>query len=247
MSELDIATAPEVTAPPPDPMDRMRAIAAKGGWSPQDKWKGDPDAWRDADVFLEKNTDALKAARRQVEAVTRMASAQVERIQAEAIAHAEAKIAAAAEVGDTDLAKEGAADLKRAHVKPDKLVIDFAARHPWFDPETGDAEARAVAIAAAQKVVDSGGTVAQQLAAAEQATRKRFPELYEDDEAPEPAPARQAPPAVQGGQRSATGAPRERGVAELPSHVKAALTPKYLRTFNLTLPEAAAAYWKENG
>lgn len=254
MSELGIDTsAPADSALPvgaeteaPDPAEVMRSIAAEGGWSPKEKWKGDPEAWRDAPDFLRKTNGALKASRKQIDAVTRMAATQVERIQAQAMADAEAKIAAAAEAGDADLAREGAADLKRAHAKPDPEVVSFAAKHPWFDPQTGDSEARAVALAAAEKSFKLGGSAADQVAAAEQATRKRFPELFEDGDAPEAEIARRQPPAVQGGQRSATGAPRERGVAELPAGVRAAYTPKFLKSFNLTMAEAAAAYWKEN-
>lgn len=243
---IETAEAPADAGPPPDPMDLMREIAAEGGWSPKDKWKGDPEAWRDAPDFLRKNAGALKATRKQVEAVTRMAAQQVEKATADAIRDAKAMIKEAASTGDEDLAEQGAAQLELATAKPDPEVAAFAKANPWFHPVTGEPEARAVAIAAAEKVFKLGGTVAEQVAAGEKEARKRFPELFEDGEADEPPPRRQ-PPAVEGGRRAAsTGAPRERGWADLPAAVRSSITPSYLRTFGLTQDEAAKAYFKEN-
>lgn len=239
VNEAASAAPPEVVIDDsPDAI--FAAVAAEMGHSPKEKWKGDPEKWKDAKTFILDTPKALKAVKAQLETTTRAAAAAMERIRAEAIADAEARIAEAAESGDREAARAATDDLKRATAKPDPMVEDFGRRNPWM---ITDEAAKSVAIATAQKVADSGGSVAEQLAAAEKEVRRRFPEHFDtvEDE-----PSGRQPPAVHGGQRIAAAAPRKKGWNDLPTAVRGAMTPKMLKMFDQTQDEYASAWFKEN-
>ncbi len=78
-----------------------------------------------------------------------------------------------------------------------------------------------------------------------------MPELFEegDDVDLDMSPSQSAPkaPKVAGGNRTTYGAPRAKGWADIPSNVRAQVTPKFLKSMSLTPQEYAASYWKENG
>lgn len=239
--EAPIADAPVADVVVDDSPDAVFAsVASEMGWSPKDKWRGDPEKWIDPKTFILNTPKALKAARGQVETATRMAERALEKAQKDAIAEARAEIAAASAAGDAEAADAAAEKLQRASRAPDPVVADFAKRNPWYNT---DDMATQVAIAAAQKVVDSGGSVADQVAAGEKEVRKRFPELFEeaDDE-----PTGRAAPIVQGGQRTAAPAPKKQGWNELPQAVRAAWTPARQKKFGLSPAEIATSYFEEN-
>lgn len=216
------------------------SIATDMGWTPKDKWKGEPEKWRDSATFLRATPTVLKNTREQLERTNRAAQRAIERAREQAIADAEAKVAAAAEIGDAAAAKEAAAELRNASRAPDPAVQEFANRNPWYP---SDEAATALAIATAEKVMQNGGSAAEQMAAAEREVRKRFPEHF-DDELPEVKSSKGAP-AVQGGQRSASPAPRERGWSDLPASVRQQVSPKVLKGFGMTEAEYAKSYWQE--
>lgn len=243
---LDVADAPDTGADPPeaanDPQSLLDGVASEMGWSPKDKWKGDPDKWRDSTAYLKATPQVLKSMKEQLERSARVASQTIERNQREAVADAERRIEAAAAAGNAEAVKQATQDLKEASRAPDPQVSDWAAKNPWYLTHK---KATTLAIEAAQEVADTGGTVAAQLAAGEAEVQKRFPELF-GDEPPEDKPSR-APPAVQGGQRSSTTAPRKRGWSDIPAAARAVMTPKILKSFNQSEAEYAEAYWAENG
>lgn len=238
------AIAPEADAPEtPEktPIEVMHEVAGEMGWSPKDKWKGDPDDWRDADEFLRRTPQMVKALKKQMETANRIATDRIEKIRAKAVEEAEARLAAAVETGDVDAAAEAVAERDRASQKPDKEVIAFAARNDWFNTNQ---VATQLAIAKAGEIANTGGTVSAQLEAAEKEVRKRFPELFEDE--PEVKPSK-APPSVQGGaQRSAAPVAREKGWNDLPRAIQAAATPKFLKSMDLSQAEYAQSWFKEN-
>lgn len=246
MTDVQTANAPaEIATPETDdsPEAVFSRVAAQMGHSPKEKWRGDPEKWVDPLTFILNTPKVMKGAKDQLEKSARAAAAAMDKVRTEAIADAEARIAAAAEAGDRDGAAAATADLKRASAKPDAAVTDFAARHAWYNT---DQVATSVAIAAAQKVADSNGSVAAQLAAAEKEVRKRFPELFDDQAFEEDEPQARAPPAVHGGQRVASAAPRKKGFSDLPKDVQRSMTPKLLKSFGLTEAEYAESYFKEN-
>lgn len=215
--------------------------ASEMGWSPKDRWKGDPEKWVDAKTFILNTPKALKAAKQQVERVVRVSAEQMEKLRTDAMATARAEVRAAAASGDPEQIELAAENLARASQKPDPAVAKFAASNAWFET---DEAARNVAIAVSNKVAQSGGSVSEQLEAAEKEVRKRFPEHFEDDA--EPAPQRKQAPAVEGGQRTASPSARKTGWNDLPNHVKAAWSPKRLSQFGMTQAEVADSYFKEN-
>lgn len=239
-SIVDNAAVEAEAAPAKTPTEVMHDVAAEMGWSPKEKWKGDPDDWRDADEFLRRTPQMVKALKKQMETANRIASDRIEKIRESAMAEAEARIAAAVETGDVDAAAAAVADRDRASQKPDKEVISFAARNDWFNT---DQVATQVAIAKAQEIANTGGSVTAQLEAAEKEVRKRFPELFEDE--PEAKPTK-APPSVQSGaQRSTAPAAREKGWNDLPRHIQGSVTPKFLKSMNLTQAEYAKSYFDQ--
>lgn len=246
VTDVQAAEAPADTAAPevddsPDAV--FSRVAAQMGHSPKDKWRGDPEKWVDPLTFILNTPKVMKGAKDQLEKSARAAAAAMDKVRSDAIADAEARIAAAAEAGDKEGAAVATADLKRASAKPDAAVTDFAARNAWYNT---DPAATSVAIAAAQKVADSNGSVAAQLVAAEKEVRKRFPELFEDQAVEEDEPQVRNPPAVHGGQRVASTAPRKKGFSDLPKDVQRAMTPKLLKSFGLSETEYAESYFKEN-
>lgn len=224
--------APEVT---------FESIASEMGWSPKEKWRGDPDKWSDAPTFIKNTPKVLAAAKEQLARSTRVATAAVEKVRSEAIEQARAEVRAAAAAGDEEAAAVAADNLIRAQAKPDPAVATFVAANPWF--ETDDA-ARNVAIAISNKLEQSGASVTEQLEAAEKEVRKRFPEHFNDE--PEAKPQGKAPPAVEGGQRTAQPSARKKGWNDLPRDVQRSVTPKTLKDWGLTSDEYAESYFKEN-
>jgi len=238
----DPVVTPEAEAS--DPHVMLEEVAGEMGWTPKDKWKGDPDKWRDARAFLKATPAVLKSQREAMERNNRAAAQLIEKNRREAIADAEARIAAAAKSGDEEAAARAAQDLREASRAPDPLVEEFGRKHAWM---TTDRKARQVALEAAQEVFENGGSTAEQLAAAEAEVRKRFPEHFGEDAPSERTNGQgRQPPAVQGGQRTASSAPRKRGWSDIPQAARDAATRAFIRKGLLTEQDYAETYWSEN-
>jgi hypothetical protein len=237
----DVSAAVADAAPEKTPTDIMHEVASEMGWSPKEKWKGNPDDWRDADEFLKRTPQMLKALKKQVESSNRIAADRMEKVRQKAIEDAEARIAAAVESGDMDDARQAMADRDKAAARPDPQAEAFAVKNSWFNTNQA---ATQLAIAKAGEIANTGGSVAAQLEAAEAEVRKRFPELFDDE--PEERPSK-APPAVHGGaQRSPVQAAREKGWNDLPKHIQGAMSEKTLKSFGLSKEEYAKSWFKEN-
>lgn len=233
------AIAPDVTEKTPHEL--MQEVAGELGWAPKEKWKGDPDDWRDADDFLRRTPQMVKSLKKQMESANRIAADRIDKIRAQAMQDAEARLAAAVEEGDAEAAAAAVADRDRANAKPDKEVVDFAARNDWFNTNHA---ATQLAIAKAGEIANTGGTVSAQLEAAEKEVRKRFPELFEDE--PEERPSKPPPAVHSGAQRSTSQAAREKGWNDLPRAIQSAATPKFLKSMELTQAEYAKVWFQEN-
>lgn len=224
-----------------EPGDLLASVASEMGWSPKEKWKGDPEKWRDAASFLKNTPQVLKNTKEQAERATRAAAQAIERNRTAALADAEARIAEAAANGDTAGAAEAARDLREISRGPDAGLDAFVEKNRWFKTNL---QARQLAIAAAQEVADTGGSADEQFEAGEREVKKRFPELFgETAEGDKPS---KAAPTVQGGQRTAHAGPRKRGWADLPANIRQTMTPKNLKLFGQTEAEYAESYWQEN-
>lgn len=232
-----------------DPEAKVRQNIAKTmGWKAKEEWKGDDSKWVDADAFLGKTGDTIKSLKDQFQRVVRTAEHMVAKNRAQAIRDAEAMVRQAAEVGDLDGVDAAARNLSRVTAENADTggVADrdaFLRRNPWYE---SNPEAQGLAFGAAQRVANAGGTPQEQFEAAEQAVRKRMPELFDAPAATTPAPrAPKAPPTVQAGNRTPGGS-REPGVADLPPEARKA-GEKFVRSGMVeNLAEYAKAYWAEN-
>ncbi len=230
----------------------LSTLARKQGWSPKEDWKGDPDKWVDAEQFLDNTAAINKALRKQVkdhanqiEGVNRAAQKAIETARQRALADAKRELAQAVEDGDAETALRAADAIAEASKQTGEAPAEkFKQKNPWFGTDTA---ATKWARAAAQVVADDGGSPAEQLEAAEQAVRERYPKLFSEE--PEDSPSRPAlknPPAVQGGQRATQTAPRAKTWASLPAAVQAQAEKAYINKGMLTREEYAKTYFEEN-
>jgi len=94
MTDIAPVEAPAPDTPPPlEGKALVDQIASEMGWRDKDKFKGDPEKWQDSDAFLRATPAVLKSAKEASERSARAAAQTIERIQRQAIADAEAKIA----------------------------------------------------------------------------------------------------------------------------------------------------------
>jgi len=247
VSDVQVDTDAPVAAAAPEPepaaLDGQALIdnvAGEMGWSPKEKWTGDPEKWTDAATFLKNTPRIVEKTKKQVERNARVAAQAMERMREKAMKDAEERIAAAAADGDTDGVREATKELKEASRPVDPGYAGFVARNTWFDT---DPVARQVALAAAEKAYNNGASPTEQYAAAEKEVQRRFPEHFEADA---PAEKQRSAPSVAGGQRAASATPRQKGWNDLPASVRDANERYFVKKGLLTREEAAAAYWQEN-
>jgi hypothetical protein len=228
-------------------------LAADLGWKPQDQYKGDPAKWRGAVEFiragqdignhLRKKTDALAD---KVERLVRTSAATTERMLREQEAELVAKFEQAVEDGDKTAAAKATRDLaaidrQREASNPE---ADFARENPWYEK---DDEATAYAVGISQRLAAQGKSVEDQLKAAAEGVRKRFPELFEDEK----QKSRQAPNVNAPGTRQAAPQKREKSAADLPRDVRAAgeefVKMAEAKGRKYTIEDYAKTYFTETG
>lgn len=173
--------------------------ARQRGWKPKEEWDGKGE-WKDAQSFIDYGLDRardlgdhVKQLNRTVDRVSRQQAEMAERAAA-AARESERKrweemLSTAVDDGNNGAAIEAAQKIAELSVQPvrqpgdDPSVAQFVAENTWFN---SDAAAKAVAIAEANRIAASGGSVAEQLKAARETVHKRFPEY---------APSAATPPA----------------------------------------------------
>ncbi len=162
-----------------------REYAGRLGWTPKDEWEKrgqDVSKWHDYDHFLAATPEYVKKVRkvnkelkttvdRNAAAAAAMIEEERQRSRDEAIR--EAREAAAA--GDADKAAEA---VRKATSAPPPEVDNWLKRNAWFAQEP---EARALAQGVTERAYKAGASVSEQLKAAEDSVRKRFPELFENE------------------------------------------------------------------
>lgn len=171
----------------------VRALASEMGWSPREKWTGDPALWRDEGAFLKSTVGInrrlqqdLKEIRRTSEKMERVAASIAQRQIADAVAEVEARHADAVDKGDLAAANKAAKDMARleretapaesSNEEDDPDVADFVKRNAaWYNR---DEEATAFAVSLSQRLAAKEVPVPDQLRQVEVAMRKRFPEHY---------------------------------------------------------------------
>lgn len=253
MPEGDVIETGDVIEPvtyEPTPFDDL---AKEMGWFPPGEYNGDADKWRSAEEYIKHGVQSTKSLKRDLKAVkdtadrlARTSATLTAKALEEQRAELEARHDQAVEDGDKDAARAAAKDLAKlddVDVEDVKaLVKDFTAKNDWYGTHE---KATDLAAMVSKKLANQGKSVADQLEAADEAVRERFPELFEK---PKKAPA------VHGTvSRTAVTQTREKGVADLPAEARRA-GEDYVRMITQKMPNSkydlkqyAASYWAENG
>jgi hypothetical protein len=209
----------------PAPSLSIEDIAARGGWVPQDKFKGPAEKWKPADQFLldgheikDRVSRELKGLRETVETIKSTNSTILQDRLAEQHAELSRQYAAAVEKGDPDAAwraANGIRDLQsKASPQPSAPAPETEAWVAKNQKVKADPVAwqRALAINEAYIKSYPNSAVGEQLAYVEANMKREFPHLFDD----KPAPQVSNPST-----RSTAGAPRGKTVADLPKEARA--------------------------
>jgi hypothetical protein len=232
----------ETTEAQPDPIAQL---AAEMGWKPKEEYQG--DNWKPAAEFIKAGRDItqtvtkqLRSVQDQLERVTRTSS----QLMADQLAERDAYWAnlQAKGVEDGDQAVVDRAVRERIKIQqatpvdgPPPETRDFVERNKnWYGVDH-------LATMRAQEITDrlakAGVTPAEQLAQAERAIRREYPELF-------PTPAKQ-PAAVQTAtSRNANTSSRQKGFADMPAESQK-LAREYQAQHGIPVEKFAASYWQD--
>lgn len=203
------------------PAFEAESVARLAGWAPKEEWRGPEENWKDAATFVTERVTGFDAAKKQattlkktLETTTRTMERTLQQQRQQALEDARREVREAVRDNDearADKAVQRVQEIEAA--RPAREVEDFTERHSaWFNV---DPDATAYALSVAQLQANQGATPAEQVAAAEKAVKKRFPEHFEDAPA---AQAKTAPraPMMGGGNRSAQPRKGPLTLADLP-------------------------------
>ena len=260
--EGDGAIAPEVedlnaegSPSESEAADKIESLARELGWKPAEEWRGDKTNWTPADEFIrhkvsksDRLADDVRVVRDQMARMARTSAQITEREVQRAKKEAEERFRQAVEAGDVQAAQEASLEMSRvdsgaASANDDPEVAQFKARNPWFNPTDPDNEASLYALSVAETRARRGASAAEQARAAEEAVRKRFPELFAQEqpiETGKKAPVVNAPQS-----RAARPAPKAKGYAELPRDAQVAAQDFLRRGRIKSLDDYAKTYWAE--
>lgn len=224
----------------------VEELATDMGWTPQDKWRGDPEKWKPADEFVRKTVDVnkglgerLKGLETQISTMARTSAELTERAVAKERERLLAERQEAFEIGDQaafNRAEKELQTLPNVSQEPPE-TISFKERNAhWFEK---DKEATSWAINRAGQLGQQGITSpARQLAIVEREAKELFPEYFE--EAPKP----KAAPLNKPGNRGSS--PQVKGFSSLPKEVQdAALS--YEKRGVCSKEEYAKIYYEQGG
>lgn len=228
----------------------LETFASRMGWTPKDQWRGDPDKWKPVDQFMEDTVSINQTLNRKlknIERDTRRIIQANERLTEKQIAEERERLNArldqAVDEGDRETVGRVTTRLAKLEQEAprDPDVSEFVERNAeWFNV---DPEATALAMGVAENLSRQGKSHAEQVAAAERAVKKRFPELFDE---PAPKPQGKGPAAVHTSQTRS--APRARsgpkGFADLPAAAKETALRMESRG-RCSRDEYAKVYWQE--
>src|SRR6185503_9815669 len=240
---------------PEGELELARSVAKRMGWTPQEEWKRDPARWVDAPAFLENTPRELESLKERNRRTAQAAADAIEDQRRIAREEALREIREAERAGETERADAAQQRLKATEVPP--AVDQWVRANPWFNT---DPVARAAAQAVSMRM--SNAPVTEQLRAAEEEVRRRFPEHFDEVEAREPptretrlSDSRRVAPAVQAGTRNGSmQQTREKGFSDIPAGDQASYRRYFQKRFESTgLKPAeaeakyAASYWRNQG
>jgi hypothetical protein len=234
----------------PTPFDEL---AKSMGWKPPTEYAG-TEEFRSAEDYIKHGIAGTKRLKNDLKAVKDTAD-RLARTSATITAKAleeqrrelEDRHDQAVEDGDKEEARRVAKELAKIDDAPDKsdvraAVADFTSRNPWYGTH---AKATDYAAMISQRLAREGKPVQDQLEAAEEEIRERFPELFEK---PKKAPAVHNSTA-----RVSNHTPKDKGIADLPAEARRAgedyvkMVNQKMPGKNYTLADYAKVYWSENG
>lgn len=245
--ELD---APVVEEPQAEPQPiSVDDLATEMGWTPQDKWRGDPEKWKPADEFVRRTVDVnrnltgrLRGLEDQVTTMARTSAVLTERAVTEAREKILAERQEAFEMGDGEAFNRADKKLQelptvpQVNIEPPE-VRSFRERNAWFGT---DDQASAWAFNRAGELGKAGITdPARQLAIVEREAKQLFPEHF-PEEGPKPKPA----PLNKPGNRGS--APQAKTLSALPPGAQA-MIKEYVSKGICTVEEGVKAYFEEQG
>lgn len=240
----DTATAVELT--------EAEQIASEMGWKPQADYKGDPDKWKPAKDYILTERDVTKTLKETVKdlkgTVDRMANAsakQTERALQQQAEHYEQMLEQAVEDGDKEAAKQARQGLREAEREIERHASNpedsFAKDNPWY---MKDEDATAYAVSISQREAKKGASVEEQLKAAQEGVRKRFPELFDD----EPKQPQRKAPEVNAPSSRSTSARKGDGYGDMPPEARRAADDNaelFFRKFKVPVEQTKAQYAKD--
>jgi hypothetical protein len=249
VEEVAVESA-EQTEYTPTPFDDM---ARELGWFPPDEYNGPAEKWRPAEEYIKHGIAGTKRLKNDLKAVKDTAD-RLARTSATLTAKAldeqrrelEDRHDQAVEDGDKDEARRVAKELAKIYDNPDTgdvkaKVAEFTARNPWYGTH---AKATDFAAMISQRLAREGKPVEDQLDAAEEEIRERFPELFDKP--------KKAPAVHNSTPRVSNPTPKEKGVADLPAEARRAgedyvkMVALKMPGKNYTLKDYAEMYWSEN-
>jgi hypothetical protein len=210
----------------PTPLPSVEELAAQLGHTPREAWIAsgkDPAKWRDPVDYIKHGQNdtlvkKLAAIERSHEQLVRTTAATTKRLLDEQAAEINARWQQAVEDGDHKAVRAAEREMQAVEAQrqaPDPMIADFQARNSWYgtDPDATD-----YAAAISQRLAAQGKSAIEQLEAAERGVRKRFPELFEQEEPQRQQ--RQAPAVHQPQSRTAVPPKRGKTAADLPREVR---------------------------
>lgn len=204
-------------------LTEVEQLATEMGWKTEEDFPGDKSKWKPAPEYIRASKDiertlkdTVRGLKDSVERITASESKRTERALREQAAEIEARHAQAVEDGDQAAAAKAVRDLRdlERETAANNPEDAFARDNPWYGK---DDDATAYAVAISQREASKGASIPQQLKAAADGVRKRFPELFE-----EAKPILKAPPAVNAPNSRSVDRRKGTGFADLPPEVKAA-------------------------
>lgn len=234
-------------------LELARSVAKRMGWTPKEDWKRDPAKWRDAPEYLEQTPKELDSLKERLRRTSQAAADAVEDERRRARIEAQNEIKAAAQAGDAERAERAAQQLERVAGPPPQTVA-WIGRNPWFQE---DPDAQAMAVITINRLAQQGASIEDQLAEAERAVKRRFPEHFgqaerDQDPAPDTRRAAPIPPQVQApGRSSGDARTKAKTFADIPAADRAQAERFFIKRYmghGLSKPDAeakyAASYWR---
>ena len=228
---------PKLAEEPKEPSD-LEKLAIEEGWSPKDKWRGDPEKWTDAASFIRNGRQILKTTLSKQDAKLEEVSQTIKEFavhhqknkEAEykrALADLKAQQKQAVRDGDEDAfeaidgkIEELNKEVKTASEKPkdspdeDPNFKAWWPKNDWYGPD-GDPEMTVYAETTLAPVLNRKYQGAEFYEKLTEAIKKKFPEHFEN-------PNRKKAPAVEGGGSMGGGKSNGQSYSDLPPEAKQA-------------------------